>query len=104
MFMASYIDNTYQLYLNVNGGMCSIGDNCYSESFDLGGRPINPNADAEYVTALINGLPEKLSRDGYVLRGLFLDKMGKRPIPTDYRFLSEKVGDEVTIYAVWDKK
>jgi hypothetical protein len=103
-FIARFKDNRYTLNLDPNGGIYTRNGEEYKKAFDLAGKQLNPNAEQYTIEGLIDSIPENLSREGYVLRGLYLDKKGKKPLPLDYRLLSGKVGAKVTLYAVWDKK
>ena len=100
-FSASLKDNCYNLRLDPNGGLYNVE---YDKAFDLMGKKVSPNADADDIEDAIAIAPEKLTREGYELKGLFLDKNGKKPLPADLRRLPKKVNDTVTVYAVWTKK
>lgn len=100
-------------------------ENCAKLKFDTcGGTIVDPKTGKE-VKGKISPLGDELAKsytntealqkafsdcsnvkkDGYVLKGLFFDKKGKKPVTLEgFRASCKKNNATVTIYAVWDKQ
>ena len=101
-----FVENSFKLKVNPNGGTVYDAD---KKKYVKSAVPViegyaHPVRDPETIENSLEDVKDNLKRDGYVLKGLYLDSKGKKPLPVDVRAFSKKFGSTVTVYAVWEKK
>lgn len=105
LLRAVFFEKYYTLTFNTNGGVFTQGEeskNGEVSLFESYAYP-NPREGEKTVEQAMDEFKAGLSREGYTLKGLYLDPKGKKKLPADLRTLPKKTDDKITIYAVWQK-
>jgi hypothetical protein len=105
LLRAVFIEKYYTLTFDTNGGVFKKDGTSKTGEVKLidGYTYPNPREEDVSVEDAIKEFKAGLSRDGYTLKGLYLDPKGKKKLPADLRELPKKTDDKVKIYAVWQK-
>lgn len=99
-----YIENSYKLKLSTNGGTININGKDRKGTIEPFKGYASPVIDPSKVETSLSYFRVNVEREGYRLKGLYLDPKGKKPIPADLRGLAKKIYGTVTVYAVWKKE
>ena len=112
-----YVENYCTVKFNTNGG--TYGDKKAKGNIDIMKGDAKPVTQPEELFNAMMTFAEDVNNEGYVLKGLALDKKGKKMIldasmfegnefdeeafAYSIRSISKKLNSKVTVYAVWEK-
>lgn len=101
---AYFAENSLKLKFNTNGGKMFNGKGYSKGTLSLMKKWGCPTLGPDYIEEAIGEFESNIEREGYVYKGLYLDKYGRKPLPEDLRELAAKFRTTVIVYAVWDKE